>query len=247
MVVFAVCDDDIAFTKVLYNNLNNILISAPSTIEYKVLQYTSSKQLLDDISIHPINILLLDIDMPNINGFQIAEILQKKSPDTIIIFVSAYDNLVYDSFQFNPFCFLRKNHLKNELMPTIQKVLNVFFENNNTILFKTIEGNINVRVKDINFIESNKNYYEINMISGRVYKCRGTLSSIEAYLPSDDFYRIHKAFIINFNNIVSVDSNRKITIANKKYFYVSLRKWSSFKSLYMDFSRKRVVLVWFQR
>ena len=140
MVVFAVCDDDIAFTKVLYNNLNNILISAPSTIEYKVLQYTSSKQLLDDISIHPINILLLDIDIPNINGFQIAEILQKKSPDTIIIFVSAYDNLVYDSFQFNPFCFLRKNHLKNELMPTIQKVLNIFFENNNTILFKNIKS-----------------------------------------------------------------------------------------------------------
>lgn len=243
MIVFAVCDDDIAFAELLTRNLRKLLLNIPDELECSVKAFFSSKQILDYIQNNQINILLLDIDMPKVSGFQLAEILKKRSPDTIIIFVSAYDSFVYDSFQFNPFCFLRKNHLKVELPATIQKVLHKYLDNNITRLFKTTEGNINIRIQDIIYIESVKNYYRVHCKSNSVYTCRGTLSSIEKELPDAYFHKIHPAFIINMDNISIVGSNRTVILIDGTTLTVSIRKWSSFHSSYMEYTRKKVTLL----
>lgn len=247
MVILGICDDDIGFTKSLSAKIGKILLGMPDSIDYRIRQFTSPKQLMQNIDSEPINILLLDIDMPGMNGFEVAEEIQKKSMDTIIIFVSAYDNFVYKSFQFNPFCFLRKEHLKEEINPTIQNVLNRFFENTETMLYKTVSGDVNIRLRDICYIECKKNYYDIHLASGAIYTCRGTLSSIEDKMSEKDFFRIHKAFIVNMLHIDSLDANYQIKMKhgngnNSQILPVSMRKWSNFKNAYMTFIRKRVIL-----
>lgn len=241
MLVFAVCDDDIAFAGLLSKHLRKLSVKFPDIIECHIRTFFSSAQVLRYIKQNPIHILLLDIDMPGSNGFELAEILQKVSPSTIIIFVSAYDNYVYDSFMFNPFCFLRKTHLKEELDNVIQKVMQKFFETNETMLFSTVDGDVNIRVQDIVYIESVRNYYEVHCGENTVRRCRGTLSSIESALENHAFYRVHPAYLVNMLNIRSVDSNHILKLIDGTSISISLRKWAGFNKAYMEFTRKRVL------
>lgn len=241
MIEFAVCDNDIAFANTLAQKINHILVGISDNYDYYIHKFYSSDQVLSFIENHPINILFLDIDMPNKNGFCVAETLQNKSLDTIIIFVSAYDKFVYESFKFTPFCFLRKEHIGAELKSTLNKVLEKFFENNVTIQFNTVDGIINIRAKDIVYIESIKNYYLVHCKSDTIYKCRGTLTSIETELNLHSFVRVHQAYIVNLQNVMSVHANRKIIMYPNFTLFASLRKWASFNEAYMEFSRRRIV------
>ena len=109
------------------------------------------------------------------------------------------------------------------------------------MLFNTIEGAANIRAKDIVYIESIKNYYLIHCKSGATYKCRGTLTSIENELNLHNFVRVHKAYIVNLQNIMSVNANRKIIVYPNYSIFASSRKWSTFNKAYMEFSRRRIV------
>lgn len=242
MIVFAVCDDDTAFAELMTRSLRKLFVSLPDEIECSVHTFFSANQVLRYVEQNPIHVLLLDIDMPDKNGFELAEVLQKKSPSTIIVFVSAYDNFVYDSFQYNPFCFLRKEHLRSELSRTVQRVLEKYLSSNETMIFSTVDGDINLRIDDIVYIESVKNYFEIHSAEKKVFRCRGTLASIEEELQKHNFYRTHTAFLINMINIRSVGANRMIELTDGSAFSVSLRKWKGFHEAYMEFSRKRVVM-----
>lgn len=241
MIEFAVCDDDITFADILAQKINNTLIGISDSFDYDIHTFNSSDLFLSYAEEHPVNILFLDIDMPVKNGFYVAEMLQKRSMDTIIIFVSAYDKFVYESFKFTPFRFLRKEYIDVELKNTLTQVMEKFFENSSAILFNTVDGLVNIRTKDIVYIESIKNYYCIHCKSDAVYKCRGTLTSVESDLKIHNFVRVHKAYIVNLQNIMSVNANRKIIMYPNYPIFVSLRKWASFNEAYMEFSRRRIV------
>lgn len=241
MIEFAVCDDNIAFADMLAQKINNVLIGISDNFDYDIHKFHSSDQVLSYVEHHPINILFLDIDMPEKNGFYVAEMLQKRAMDTIIIFVSAYDKFVYESFKFTPFCFLRKEYIEVELKNTLTQVMEKFFENDATILFNTVDGFTNIRAKDIVYIESIKNYYFIHCKSNAIYKCRGTLTSIETDLNTHNFIRVHKAYIVNLQNVMSVNANRKIIMYPNYPIFASLRKWAAFNEAYMEFSRRRIV------
>ena len=243
MIEFAICDDDELFANTLRDKLNSILLSISEGVDYELRTFTSSAELLAHSAHTPINILFLDIDMPCINGFVVAEALSKSSPDTMTVFVSAYDSFVYDSFQFGPLGFIRKERLKDELKPLVKRVLSKYYESSEIINLKTVDGEVIVRLRDICLIESSGNYYDIHLLSGRVYKCRGSLHSVEDVLSKKDFYRIHKAYIVNLQNVAMVNTNRQIALCNGNEYVVSLKKWKGFKDSYMTYSRKRGMLV----
>lgn len=247
MIIFGICDDNIDFIDNLEININNILSAMPDYIDYQIRKYHSAEDAIKRITSDPVSILLLDIDMPEIDGFHVAEEIQKFHNDIIIIFVSAYEEFVFKSFQFHPIGFLRKNWMDKDLKQTITNAINRFFENNAFIMFKTIDGEKSIRLKDICFIECQKNYYIIHLNSCHTYKCRGTLSSIENKLTKNGFFRIQKGIIVNMQYIDSLKPGYKIVMKpicnrDKVTLQLSMKKSSSFKSAYMEFIRKQVFL-----
>lgn len=243
MIIFGVCDDDSSFVKALTAHIRKQTMSFPDNIECDVIPFISARQVIDYLDKFPIHVLMLDIDMPRINGFELAKHLQKKSPSTIVIFVSAYENYVYDAFEYTPFCFLRKNHIKKELPAILKKVITRITNSNESITFNSQDGIITVLVNDISYLESVRNYFEVHFYDGRKpYRCRGTLSSIEKKLDQNHFYRIHPAFLINFDNIKAVNAKREVVMLDGHLFTVSVRKWKGFNETYMEFCRKKVLL-----
>ena len=210
MLTIAVCDDDPAFAYTLTQKLRELCAHyVPDHIDCQILpEFTSANEVLRYLSKYSIDILFLDIVMPQTNGFQLAGVLMERYPNTLILFVSAHDDFVYKSFAFNPFRFLRKEHLAKELPYALQKAVEKCMAENEILSLQTTEGKIVVRIQDILYFLSEKNYYSVHCASGAVYRCRGTISSVEQATQKYDFFRIRPACLINKTHIKHVDDKK---------------------------------------
>lgn len=242
MLTFAVCDDNPQFAQALSKRIKSFCNQKlPERIEYTMLPtFGSGLDVLHCLQFTSINVLFLDIDMPGMNGFKLAERLCKTYPDIIIIFVSAYEDFVYSSFDYSPFRFLRKSHLEQELEPTLQKVINKLVLDNETMSFITTDGEQLIRIKDITFFEGDKNYFLINTTSNRTYRCRGTMEDVDKRIQNYDFFRVHAAFIVNEEQIESYSNEGFIKMKNGKRINITKRRLPEFKKSYMLFLRKRI-------
>ena len=243
MIRIAVCDDDLVFAKTVLSKIRSFcLAELPENIVYDTAPiFSSAKRVIDYINQgNQIHILFLDIDMPDMNGFDLAWQLNRISPDTIILFVSAYDNFVYNSFEYNPFRFLRKSHLNEEFASSLKKAIEKCLYTEKALSFETIDGEQIIRIKDIVYFESNRNYYIIHHVGKVQYKCRGTLTALEGEMSEYGFYRIHNAFIVNMDHIEAIKSSSEIAVTGGERVAISTKRFSEFKKAYMKFSRRRL-------
>ena len=110
MVKVAIVDNE----KAIINEICSLIESSNDmkciieTFEHSIKFFQKINNILCDI-------VFLDIDMPEMNGFDIAKILNNIRPDITIIFVSSFDNFVFESFEYHPFRFVRKSNLKEDI------------------------------------------------------------------------------------------------------------------------------------
>ena len=241
MLTIAVCDDNPQFANQLIKKIRELCAyHLPDRIDCRITPaFGSGEDVLRYVQSHVINIMFLDIDMPKINGFRLASELKEKTPDTIIIFVSAYDDFVYSSFEYAPFRFLRKSHLEEELPVTFKKVIEKCISDEEALLFETTDGDTLLRLRDIMYFEGEKNYYVIKMTSGKEYRCRGTMTSVEERIKQYDFFRVHSAYIVNEEHIENIHEDGYLSMKNGTLINISRRKLVAFKESYMQFTRRR--------
>ena len=98
MIYIAVCDDQIDHMKRLFQRVQIICSKIPERFDCHVYDgFLSAEKVIEFMSSHPINILFLDIELKGINGFELAGRINEEYPETIIIFVSSYENYVFKS------------------------------------------------------------------------------------------------------------------------------------------------------
>ncbi|MGM9663917.1 MAG: LytR/AlgR family response regulator transcription factor [Eubacteriales bacterium] len=242
MLTIAICDDNVQFAQYLSYKIRMLTaLNLPDHISYRIAPiFNSGAEVLNYLQSAPIQILFLDIEMPQTSGFQLAEILRNKYSDMIIIFVSAFETYVFKAFEYSPFYFLRKSHLEKELPITLQKVIKKYYTNYESKIFITTDGEQSLRLKDIIYIESEKNYYTMYTDLRKNYRCRGTLTSAESLLGDDDFFRIHAAYIINYAYIDRLYNQGYVVMKNGKRINISRNRMATFKKAYMEYIRRQI-------
>lgn len=125
MIRFIFCDDNIEFLGILKGFVERECVKLiPKNEDYMVgPAFSCGKDAIEYISNNHVDVLLLDIDMPTLNGFEIAKIICKDYKHIKIVFMSAYDNFVYSAFEFYPFAYLRKLHISNELPKVLKRII----------------------------------------------------------------------------------------------------------------------------
>ena len=109
MVKFAVCDDE---PEVLNHISDKLREYYPEKCEIK--KYGDGESLLADCRKQLFDALFLDIDMPGLDGMELAKRIREHNECIKIIFVTNKDNLVYSSLKYVPFRFIRKTHFEEE-------------------------------------------------------------------------------------------------------------------------------------
>ena len=177
-----------------------------------VASTTSPLEALSLIDKGDIDLVFLDIQMPELTGIQLSKIVRGK---TNFIFTTAYPQFALESYELNAIDYLLKPF---EFERFYQAILKVKKENkpeeNNSLpqsdayIFIKTDGKNNfekVYIKDIRYIEGLKNYVVIHLKDSEIIT-NNTLKSIEEYLPKDQFVKTHKSYIISMQHIHKTDS-----------------------------------------
>ena len=207
MIKVAFCDDE---AKIL-EDLSVKIKKEFEKINCEIDLYTteSSFMLLEYLQSTPVDIIFLDIDMPAISGMDIAEALLNSDIKTLLVFVTGQDALVYKSFKYHPFGFIRKTYFDEEITGVVKSLAEEIQKSTDTFLFKTGDGVNRIKLKDILYFESESNYLNMHT-KDTVYKFRSTLSAIEKELSAKGFIRTHKGFLVNQEHIFSVKSENVV-------------------------------------
>lgn len=206
-----ICDDEPEILRYLSENVKNILQDC------EIVFFLDGHSLLEKID--KCDILLLDIDMPDITGLDIAGRLSNMGKQPLLVFVTSHDELVYDSLKFHPFGFVRKSHMAEELAGLLTDCVKKLSVRKRHFCFQSAGAQRKLPLQDILYFEAEGNYLKLfvregNFLhgdgaaagfskgtgknSGEMFcHFRETLGNVEAALSGDGFVRIHKGFLVN--------------------------------------------------
>lgn len=142
------------------------------------------------------DIFFLDIDLKGYNGIRIAEKIRKYNYNAIIIFVSAMNDMIFDSLIVQPFHFIRKDNFKNDMDITLN-LIKKYVINNYKIITLNLKGRKTaIKLSEIVYLESFLHEIIIHTLSDS-YKYIGTFNSMFELINSSNIIRIHKSYAIN--------------------------------------------------
>lgn len=165
---------------------------------------------------HPIDLIFLDIQMPELNGVQFAKVLGKKSK---VIFTTAYPDYAVEGFELNAIDYLVKPITFQRFVESINRVI----ETNNTnvilsnpvnteqkkdfLMVKTEHRLQKINFSDILYFKGMGDYVSIVTTTERIMTLENMKSFVEK-LPDDNFIRVHKSYIISIDKIMFIERNR---------------------------------------
>ncbi len=224
-----ICDDSksdaLAAKEVIKQALNELHIK--TEFDYYSNATDIERKLI--IKKEPLDILILDIDMPEISGLELAEKLRAENLNLIIIFLSAHEEFVYKAIEFQPFRYIRKIKLELEMPVAIRSAIRVLKANSDKqIALHTDDGEIRVMITDIMYFETEKRKAAIHLKNGSKLFVNKTISQIQELISRESFIMIHRSCVVNADYVKKI-SNSIIMLDNKEKLLVSRTRYKSVK------------------
>ena len=213
--------------------------------------FNSAIHALTAISDHPVDILFLDIQMPELNGLEFSRIV---GGETRIIFTTAFERYAADSYKVNALDYLLKPISYPDFLTAANKALQWFeMTRKNTIQFdgiaipdkeeiesifvKTEYKLIQIALNKILYIEGLKDYVKI-YTEDDIHPVLSLMSmkTMEEMLPSKNFIRVHRSYIVQAQKIKVIERNR--IVFGKAYIPIS----DNYKPRFMEFLSQRSLL-----
>jgi two-component system, LytTR family, response regulator len=180
----------------------------------------NGKEAIDSITIHEPDLVFLDVQMPDMDGFDVLQNLRvRRMP--VIIFVTAYDQHAMRAFDVHAIDYLTKpfdrkrfaealdraktfmkgtNDLDTEQIMTMLQELKAGPRYLERFAIRTGETLFFVRIEDVDSIEAHGNYVRLNLANSS-HLLRDTLNNIESQVDPRTFVRIHRRTIVNMNRV----------------------------------------------
>ena len=179
-------------------------------------------EAFNEISSNQINLIFLDINMPEISGLSFAKTINKNIK---VIFTTAYREYAIEGFDIQAVDYLLKPISFERLLQAVNKYLGenslestestveIIQEKSDFIFVRSDRKMIKINFSDINYVESFSDYLKI-YVADKTIVTRETITNIEAKLPKNDFMRIHRSFIVSISKIESF-TNEFIEVKKK--------------------------------
>lgn len=242
IINIAVCDDEQESLKMIQNELYKAAVNLNITIE--IYSYNSGDTVANLICNNKehFDILYLDIDMPGMSGLNVAKKIRNVNSDIILIFISAHEQYVFESIEYNPYRYIRKSKMCHEIENSLKAAYNkIISENSGSMVLKIEDGEIRVKYSDIMYFEMNSRRVSIFTNDGQERKLVGrkTIKELYSELDSEEFIQIHSGCIVNAKYINEYSSH-DITLDNGTKLIVSRGKIKTVKQTVMRYWRGKL-------
>ncbi|QBE97280.1 Transcriptional regulatory protein NatR [Blautia producta] len=207
MIRIAVCDDD---TDSIINNqiiLKNCLSRLKALAEIQT--YNNGKMLLNDIleDNSYYDLILLDIEMPDISGMEIVQAIKPALPNVKVIFITSHVKYAIDSFELSIFRYVPKNDLDKRLTYAVTDALKlIMLEDDKSYTVLTANRMEKVRYSDILYILRDGKNAALHTYHG-IIKVRKSLLTVCGELESEEFIFIERGCIINLIHLTQIKNS----------------------------------------
>jgi two-component system response regulator LytT len=215
-------------------------------------RYSGAVDALKAIHQQKLDLIFLDIQMPDLNGIELARVLEKGADKPRIIFTTAYNQFALEGYKVDALDYLLKPFNYEEFLRAAQKALNYHellnksaslaaigtntseHADDNYLFLKVEYQLVRIALDDIMYIEGLKDYVKVHLkgIEKAVLSLT-SLKALEEKLPSKRFMRVHRSFIVSLDKVTSMTKNSlqigKVNIAigdqYKEAFGQFLGRW----------------------
>ena len=223
----AICDDEKRIRDIIAESVKEV--SEKIEIEF----YADAKGILS--ASFDCDILFLDIQMPGIDGMGAARMLRSSGKKTVIVFVTALENQVFNAFDVGAFNYIVKPFTKAKIIEVLNKAvkqaedqrlvetaISEQKEAGRTITVKSGGTNTRVILSEVQYAEIYDRRIILHMESSNDIEYYGRISDLEN-IAGKDFFRVHRAYLVNLGAVKSYDSkfvhmsDADIPVARGKY------------------------------
>lgn len=200
-------------------------------------EYSSAVQAMKELPDKHIDLIFLDIQMPDLSGLEFSRMID---PKTRIVFTTAFQQYAIEGYKVNALDYLLKPISYADFLGAVNKAVQWFElleqprEEIKSIFVKSEYKLIQIDLKDILYIEGLKDYVKIyEEGASKPILSLMSMKSLEDMLPPSRFIRVHRSFIVQKDKIRVVDHNR--IVFGKTYVPIG----DSYKQQFQDFLDRR--------
>jgi len=177
--------------------------------------FTKQSEALKYLKNYPVDLIFLDIQMPNKNGIDFYKMLEN---NPIVIFTTAYSEYAVEGFNVNATDYLLKPFSEERFLTAVQRAKSDFESSKNimtqTHLMVRADYKLHrIEFDEINLIEGLDDYIQIHLTNKTKIVARLSMKSILEKLPKNEFIRVHRSFIIPIKKVKAI-VNKNIQIAD---------------------------------
>lgn len=230
MIKIAICDDDAEYEQAIEELLDNWMVANQKP--YGKQRFLNSKNLLYEIEDGmAFDVVLLDIEMPQLDGIALTEKIKAILPDVLVIFITLYERYVYKTFRVQPFRFIPKKSLENMLPMALKDAVEWIEKCEGKYLYiENQERMEKIPTRSITYIYHREKYTYVETTGNHRARVRKTLRQIYEELPQEDFVWIDKGCICNLLQISQID-NRMVLLTDGTRHPISRDRLTEVKSI----------------
>ena len=180
---------------------------------YLVGTYNSAITAMKDLRESPVQLLFLDIQMPELSGIEFAKILPK---ETKVIFTTAFPQYAVEGYKVNALDYLLKPISYDDFLKSTDKALEWFsvlmkqdvYRRDRFMFVKSDYKLQRISLDDILYIEGLKDYVRFYLKNGDRIMSLMSMKKLEEYLPRPEFLRTHRSYIVHMTETPLVDRFR---------------------------------------
>lgn len=242
--VIAICDDETAILKVISSSVQAAFAEMFDSLE--IHSFASTEKLDVFFRDNAVDLLFLDIAMPKCDGIEYACRIREKDPNIPIVFVTSAEERVWESFKVRPFGFVRKNHFLPDLLETAKRFFEEYQKNRKTSSLYIVQKarTYNLDISLIKYIESSQRNQIIHFCDKKepITITGYTLASLADELAQHGFYRVHKGYVVNMNQVKLIATDG-VYLKDNTFIPINKRNIGEFKSAFLEYTWENSVKI----
>lgn len=233
MIYIAICEDNAVYGFSIKEMINRLLDE--KAIEHTIDLFLSGTELLKSDSCF--DIVFLDIKMSPISGLETASLLRKKHPDFILIFITSYEEYIYEAFDVEAFNYILKPVDESRISAVLQHAVAKLDSNTESyIIISKNRQVIKVDLMQVIYFEVLGRIINIHFVD-HVIEFYERISSLEHKIPQSSFFRCHNSYIINMKYITRFTKN-EVIMDNLDVVPISKRRYDEFSKAVLNYMKK---------
>ncbi len=199
-----ICDDEKGFRSSLRKVIEREL--QLSGMVYEICEFISGEELLSSLAAKAIDILFLDIEMTGMTGMEVARAIRRAAKDTVIIFVTAYPDFVFQGYEVRALHYILKPYKEEKIKEVLHMALEeLHICREQYYLVEQKSRTLRLPLRKVQYFQSDRKKVTAVMEHGRE-EFYGKLSEMEGQLPKY-FVRCHNRYLVNMNFVSRVEGS----------------------------------------